>query len=414
MSTPFTARVRSLGDRSPLVLVSAAALLLAVATAIGLALGVWHGYLDLMVYRLGAQAWLDGDGVYGPLPALGDGDIHLPFTYPPLAAIVFAPLAALPEAAASAVMFALTLAAIGLTVWLVLDRLRPSTDRGVRLAIVLAVLAAAEYIEPVRETLGFGQVNALLMAAVAFDVLTRSDKWPRGVLIGIAISIKLTPAGFLLLFLLRKDWRAFATTIASTVVAVCVAWLVMPGDSREYWFHKLSETGRIGAPHFAGNQSLKGLVFRFGLSESTSTLLWLGLSAIAVVLAAVWMHRLLTDGKLAAALIVNAAAILLVSPISWSHHWVWVVPALVVAVNAVAVNAVATGHRDRWLTSAIALAVVLFYVGPHWLLPARDDLELTWTWWQQIIGASYVIVTIAVVAVGAWHARDTARVTARR
>lgn len=395
------------------MLIGAAALLLALTTVIGLALGAWHGYLDLMVYRLGAQAWLDGDGVYGPLPALGNGEVHLPFTYPPLAAIAFAPLAALPEAAASAVMFALSLAAIALTVWLVLDRIRPSTDRGVRLAVVLATVAAAEYIEPVRETLGFGQVNALLMAAVAFDVLTRSDKWPRGILIGIAISIKLTPAGFLLLFLLRRDWRAFATTIVSTIAAVGVAWLVMPDDSREYWFHKLSETGRIGAPHFAGNQSLKGLVFRLGLGESTSTLLWLGLSAIAVIFAAVWMRRLIADGKLTTALLVNAGVILLVSPISWSHHWVWVVPALAVAVDAALVNR-ADGRRDRWLTAAIGAALVLFYLGPHWLLPARDDLELTWTWWQQIIGASYVIFTVGVLAIGAWPARDATRITARR
>lgn len=395
MPSPLTLR-----DRSPATLIGVAAALLAAATVFGLTVGVWSGYLDLMVYRLGAQALLDGDGVYGPLPALGDGDIHLPFTYPPLAAIVFAPLAALPETAASAVMFTLSLAAVGLTVWLVLDRIRPSTDRGVRFAVVLAVVAAAEYIEPVRETLGFGQVNALLMAAVAFDVLTRSQRWPRGLLIGIAISIKLTPAGFLLLFLIRRDWRAFVTTIVSTVVSIGVAWAIMPDDSREYWFHKLSETGRIGAPHFAGNQSLKGLVYRLGLGDSTATMLWIVLSLVAVVLAAVWMRRLLADGKLSTALVVNAAVILLISPISWSHHWVWIVPALVIAVDAI------LKHRDdRRLIAVTGFSVVLFYLGPHWLLPARDDLELTWTWWQQIIGASYVLFTFAVIAVGALSRR---------
>ncbi|WP_336818913.1 glycosyltransferase 87 family protein [Gordonia sp. MMO-8] len=393
MPTPLTLR-----NRSPRTLVIAAVVFLAATTAIGLTLRVWHGYLDLMVYRLGAQTFLDGDDVYGPLPPL-DGNIHLPFTYPPLAAIVFAPFAAMPATVAATVMFVLTLASIGLTVWLVLDRLRPTMDRGVRLAVVLVVLAFAQFLEPVRETLGFGQVNAILMAAVAFDVLNRSEKWPRGLLIGIAISIKLTPAGFLLLFLIRRDWRAFVTTICSTIASIGVAWLIMPGDSHTYWFSKLRETGRIGAPHFAGNESLKGLAFRLGLGETASSLVWIGLSAIAVVLAAIWMRGLLADDNLATALIVNAAAVLLVSPISWSHHWVWAVPALVVALDAIA-----KGRRDIPFCLTTGAAVVMFYVGPHWLMPARDDRELTWSWWQQIIGASYVLVTFAVLAVGAWTA----------
>lgn len=188
---------------------------------------------------------------------------------------------------------------------------------------MLAGVAAAEYLEPVRQNLGFGQVNALLMAAIAVDVLVRHPRWPRGALIGIAISIKLTPAAFLLLFLLRRDWRALATSVAAAAASVGVAWLIMPADSAQYWFHTLKETSRIGPPYFAGNQSLKGFAFRLGLGDGASTAVWLALSVVAVVLAAVWMRRLLADGAVPAALLVNAAAVLLVSPVSWSHHWVW-------------------------------------------------------------------------------------------
>lgn len=395
-------RSLSLRAASPNLLLIAAALLLAACTTAGLLFGVWHGYLDLMVYRLGARTWLDGGELYGPLPPIGD--IYLPFTYPPLAAVVFAPFALLPAGGAAALMFVLTLAAIGLTLWLVLARLRPQTDPRIRLAIVLAALAAAEYLEPVRETLSFGQVNALLMAAVAYDVLNRHDRWPRGLLIGIAISIKLTPAGFLLLFLLRRDWRALATTLLAAAASVGLAWLITPRDSAEYWLHTLAETGRIGAPYFAGNQSLKGLVFRMGFGESASTVLWLALSVVAVILAAVWMRRLLGDGDLVTALLVNAAAILLVSPISWTHHWVWVVPALLVAFCAIA-----DGRRSPLFAGTVAFAVVLFYVGPHWLLPSRNDLELDWSWWQQVVGGLYPIFTFTVLLAGACSAAQSTR-----
>ncbi|BDH57699.1 hypothetical protein MTP03_26380 [Tsukamurella sp. PLM1] len=105
--------------------VVAGAALLVAATVLGLALNVWHGFLDLEVYRLGARTWLDGGDLYGKLPPIGD--IALPFTYPPLAAIAFVPFAVMSSWAAGAVMFALTLGAIGLTLWLVLAHVRPGS-----------------------------------------------------------------------------------------------------------------------------------------------------------------------------------------------------------------------------------------------------------------------------------------------
>ncbi len=371
--------------------------LLAAATYLGFALSIWHDFLDLGVYRVGARQWLDGGRLYGAMPPVGD--IHLPFTYPPLAAIVFAPLAMIPKWAADATMFSLTLAAVGLTLWLVLARLRPATDRGTRLTLVVAGVAAAQFLEPVRETLDFGQVNALLMAAVAVDTLVRHPRWPRGLLIGIAVSIKLTPAGFLLFFLLRRDWRGLATAAASTAGSVAVAWVVMPEDSYQYWFRTLAETGRIGTPSYAGNQSLKGLAYRLGLGESAGTAVWIVLSLVAVALAAMWMRRLLADDRVCAAVVVNAAAVLLVSPVSWTHHWVWAAPAI--AIGAVAV---ADGRRGRGFVAALAFGAALFYLGPQWWPPHEEDRELAWSWWQQILGNGYVLFTFATLVTGAFSA----------
>ncbi|AUH68203.1 glycosyltransferase 87 family protein [Gordonia sp. PS3] len=381
-------------------LLGLAVALLALSTVIGIR---WQSYLDLHVYRMGARLWLDGQSLYGPTP-LVDGHA-LPFTYPPLAAIVFSPLAMLPTFAADAVMFALTLTAVALTLWLVLARLAPKLDRIDRATLVIGATAIAEFVEPVRQTLSYGQINAVLMALIAFDVLCRNPKWPRGLLIGIAVSIKLTPAGFLLYFLLRRDWRGAATMVAGTVGAVAVAWLVMPADSAKYWFHTLGETERIGAAYYAGNQSIKGAVFRFGMSDSVSTAAWLVLSVVAVVLAAVWMSRLLAAGQQATALLVNAAAVLLVSPVSWSHHWTWVAPALLIAVYAIW-----TRRFGGMLVAATVLAAVIFAVGPHWLLPSGHDTELGWSWWQSIVGDAYVWFTFVVLAVGAARWRSTASV----
>ena len=70
------------------------------------------------------------------------------------------------------------------------------------------VAPAVIYLEPIRSNFDFGQINVVLMTLVIADCVPRKTPWPRGMLLGIAIALKLTPAVFLLYFLLRRDTRA--------------------------------------------------------------------------------------------------------------------------------------------------------------------------------------------------------------
>ncbi|WP_433196195.1 glycosyltransferase 87 family protein [Nocardia sp. CA-107356] len=369
-----------------------------ISVTVSLVVHWWNGYIDLQVYRNGARVWLDDGELYGPMPPV-EG-IGLPFTYPPLAALFFAPLALMPLPLAEVLVTATSVLSLGIALWLVFARLRPTLERRTMLALVIGAVAVAQMFEPTRQTFNFGQINLVLMAAITMDCLVRRPIWPRGMLIGIAVSVKLIPAGYLLYFLLRRDWKAAGTLIVSAIVAVGLGFLLFPSDSAEYWFHTLADTGRIGPPYFAGNQSIKGMAFRLGVSDSLATLIWITMSLIAIALAAVWMHRLIRSGQQVAALMVNAAAVLLVSPVSWSHHWVWIAPGLLVAADAIA-----RGTRNRWYIGAVAAFTLLFLIGPQWLLPHSKDLELGWAWWQQIIGSSYVLATLAVfvIAVAKYH-----------
>ncbi|WP_069165675.1 glycosyltransferase 87 family protein [Nocardia altamirensis] len=366
--------------------------LFAVSAVVSLLAHWWSGYIDLQVYRNGARVWLDDGELYGPMPPVAG--IGLPFTYPPLAALFFAPLALIPLAVAEVLVLVTSLVSLGVTLWLVLARIRPELSRVSTLTIVIGAIAVLQTFEPLRQTFGFGQINLVLMAAITLDCLVRKPFWPRGMLIGIAVSVKLIPGGYLLYFLLRRDWKAAGTLIVSAIAAIGLGFLLFPKDSAEYWFHTLADTGRIGPPYFAGNQSIKGMVFRLGLDDSLATLLWIALSLVAVALAAVWMHRLIGAGATVAALMVNAAAVLLVSPISWSHHWVWIAPALVVTADAIV-----RGRRNPRLLWAVGVMTVMFIIGPQWLLPHAGDKELDWAWWQQLIGSSYVLATLAVFVV---------------
>jgi alpha-1,2-mannosyltransferase len=339
-------------------------------------------HLDLDVYRIGGRSWLEGGDLYGTLPPTAMG-VRMPFTYPPLAAIVLSPLSLIPMRADAIVLDLAIVAVLALA-------LRPFCRRlGWRLSWVLP---AALLLEPVRGNLAYGQVDVFLMAMVIADCLTQSPRWPRGSLAGLAAAMKLTPALFILYFLLRRDYRAAATMGATFAVASGLGFLLAPADSVRYWSGTLFDVSRIGGPQNATNQSIFGVLTRAGLHPGTTpfTCLWLGISVL--VLAAAWVgmrHALATgDGYLALAL--NAFAILLVSPISWSHHWVWAVPALL---------CLAVSARRLAITG-----FVLFAVGPQCWLPQGANRELNWAPWQQILGDSYVLCAVAVVGWFAYRA----------
>ena len=377
-------------------------------------------HIDLEVYRFGVQAWLGGGDMYGTLPETSD-HITLPFIYPPFAALVLLPLAITSWPVAWISLLALSTAALGLTFFVVARSLWPSGGRGgalsvASIALPLALLVQpgkdidfsrpppqipAFALEPVMQTLEFGQVNLLLMALVAVDVLVVAPRWPRGALVGVAAAIKLTPAAFVLYFLLRRDYRSAAVAAAPGAAAPGLAFLVAPGPSTTFWLH--NPAGGVSGSPFFTDQTFAAVLARAGVDGVTKTALWLALSIGLVVLAAPVIRR----APAPLALVATAGVALLVSPTSWSHHWVWVAPALLVAA--------ASAWRTRspgWLVATVLTAAV-FVVAPHQLNLPHDGTG--WTPGQQIEGDTYVWFTVALFVAlwwrggrGAAPARDAA------
>ena len=346
--------------------------------------------IDLDVYRIGSLTWLHGRSLYGALPRTRAG-IGLPFSYPPMAAVLLSPLAVVPMAVAGC---ALTLVSVALT-WVVLRVFTRSLSSRPGLCWLLP---AALELEPVRATLNFGQVNILLMALVAADCLHPRPRWPRGALVGLAAAVKLTPAAFILFFLLRNDRRAARTAAASFAAVTGAGFILDRHDSVRYWTSIIFSTSRPGSPAFVGNQALSGVLARAGLDPHSAggTVAWLALSGAVALTAVTGMRRALAVREPALALSLNAVAALLVSPISWSHHWVWAAPALL----CLAV----TGRRHAWRGGVAAAwaGLALFEVSPMWLLPRSGaGQELGWAWWEQVIGDTYVIFGVVVLVLAA-------------
>lgn len=386
--------------------------------AVGLAVGVvYHLFgfpglrslgtyyrIDVDVYRLGGAAFANGFDLYGQMPPTELGDT-LPFTYPPLAAVAFSPMSALSLQWVGIITTALSLAALFGTVVLTLASIgiRPRTTL---MWSAAGVLAVGLIVEPVYSTLNYGQINILLMAFVAADCLPTKTPWPRGLLLGLVAAIKLTPAVFILFFLLRKDFRAAVVSGVSFAVFTVVGFLAAWSDSTQYWTDTLLDSTRIGKPAYPANQSITGVLARLGLDPSLRTPLWLLLSLAVLVIAVVAMRRALSTGATALALGVNAVLGLLVSPVSWSHHWVWVVP--VIAVLSVTAYRQTTADRQtRWgrdgaVLGALAVTgVAVCLLAPHWRLGRGRWSGLGWPLWDQVLASSYVWWGLAFLIVAA-------------
>lgn len=352
-------------------------------------------HIDSDVYRAGAMAFLHGENLYTQDYQVGG--IQLPFTYPPIAAAVFVPLGIIPGNIAGILLTLLSTVALWWCIAIVLRRtLSGLKDTDSRLLSFL-ILPLTLSTEPVFQTVQFGQVNIFLMTLVLMDTFTKKPWLPRGFWIGLAASIKLTPAVFGLYFLIKKDWKGAGVSIASGVGFSALAFLLAPASSKIYWTETLSDPTRIGNLSYITNQSVRGALSRLmhenqGLVEK----LWYVAVVACLVAIAVAMWRAVRAGNPHGALLLNSLIALLCSPVSWSHHWVWLIP-LTLALAASAWN-----QRHSAPATAAAAAVlstftaVPMFIPTFWNMPYDPSAAPSWPLLLQPSGNSYVMVALLI------------------
>lgn len=299
-------------------------------------------WFDLRVYYGTVDAWVHHGGrIYDYwVPGTTYG-----FTYPPFAALTMLPMALIGLRTAIAVSVVLNLAALAVVVWILVGpALRRYGWYGCALAACLLAL-----LEPVRDTFSFGQVNLLLLALVLSDAWLLSTGRGRraGVGIGLAAAIKLTPALFIGLLLLGRRWRAAGVATAVAAAATGLAAWAAPDASRFYWSEALWDTNRIGRLAYVSNQSLQGVLARLAAPGEPSRAVW---AATALLILCVWAWRTswaLADEDWTAAFALTGLAACLLSPITWVHHLVWLLPSFAVLL-----------HRHRARVAAALYAVL--------------------------------------------------------
>lgn len=348
-------------------------------------------FVDLRVYYEAAQRVTADGGLYDFALRDYTPQQPLPFTYPPFAALFFYPLKFLPFPVVAVGWVALTAGLLFLVIRMCLailaaGRGAPSRLGDVPRELPLIWTAAALWIDPVRTNLDYGQINVVLMtfgvwaaylvarAAPSPSLALRPEKvdGASGLLVGLAAGIKLTPAvGGLFLLARGRVWAAVfsAVTFAATVG---ISYLILPSETRRYFTILLGDTGPIGDPAKPDNQALRGAVSRFAGHDVGTGPAWIVAVALAAVLlfAAWWVVR---RGDALIVLVLVQFFGLLASPISWIHHFVWIVPLLIWIVHGplgVGGGADLTSPGAAytpWSSRAAAVIAVFGYIGVHFL-----------------------------------------------
>jgi len=291
--------------------------------------------VDFDVYRMGGQHVL-GSGLYAS--TLTVGVRHLPFTYPPVAALLFWPFSLLSTHTGRLVWDAIDVAALTA---LIAVSIAAARGRNVQAsdwrAGLLLLFPLGFLLFPVRQNLEFGQINVLLVLMIVADLAVgvswRGKKVPTGVLTGLAAALKLTPLVFVPYLLATRQWRAARNMATTFVVATGALFVIAPGASWLYFTKDVFEVKRVGSTSLVIDQTLRAAIDRAGVSPShvLSDLITVAVVCGGIALAV----RAYRQSSQVLGVLVCAGTGLLVSPVSWVHHYVWIVPALVWLVTGI-------------------------------------------------------------------------------
>ena len=251
------------------------------------------------------------------------------------------------------------------------------------------------------QTFSFGQVNLLLLWLVVEDLLGGLPARFRGVLVGVAAGVKLTPALFAVYLLVVGRPRDAARAAGGFLATVALGFALLPGESWRYWTGVAYDAKRVGGIAYAGNQSINAVLIRLS-SVDGARKAWLLAAVVVTVFALLAARALSRTGRELFAVTVVGVASLLASPVAWNHHWVWAVPVLGALVGEVARG----WPRVSWPPVVLLVFVVAVFTSRIiWRVPSTHDQEYDWRGWQVVAGNGYVLAGLVIVAYAGWLAR---------
>ena len=298
-----------------------------------------HGAVDFSIYRYGAMTIFDNEGytknLYDPDLIWLNGS-PMPFTYPPFAALVFIPFAFVPFKVAYGMMLIIIaiiawyvatviynyIAQRGYTIW--------GQEKMGRLGTIALIAFLTICSGPWAKSADLGQINPILLTLVLADFVRPATRVPRGFLIGLAAGIKLVPLVFGLILLIRRDWKGIITLGLSFVGTILLGFILLPNDAPKFWFESVTNVSRVGDINFVDNISIQGWLMHFGLRDPMLKYTYYLIAVLAIALTAIILYQLQRREMVLSQVGITGLLMVSLSPISWSHHFVWF-PIVIVA-----------------------------------------------------------------------------------
>lgn len=354
---------------------------------------IGHSYpCDFEVYRLAGHSILHGEGIYDTMTA----GCHLKFTYTPFASVVFAPFSLLGPAGFAA-WTGLSLIALWRVVSLLLSRSVVRISGVTLRQLVALVVLLALPLEPFVKTLWYGQVNVLLMWLIVESFFGPAKRY-NPAFVALAAAVKLTPAVFALFFITVRTNRDRLVVVLTGLTTVAIGFVLQPNQAMDYWTKLLFNADRVGPTEYVYNQSLNGMLWRlFGDGGLRS--LWLILVLVILVSGFVIARLLWNANEQVWAVGVIGLTTLLISPISWSHHYVLMVIVLVALLQDATRNP-ASGFLALGLYGVMLAANLVFKLVPH-----TKHAEFNLHGWQVFAANQYVVLALVLLAYSALRSR---------
>jgi alpha-1,2-mannosyltransferase len=329
-----------------------------------------------------------------------------PFDYPPFAALPFALMSYLSLRALAELAAVVDVIAVLGAIWVTFGALGYQRGAG-RAGLTLLTAAALFYIEPVQRTMYLGQVEIVLMALIMWDMCQPDSRRWKGAGVGLAAGVKLLPLLFIPYLLLTRRFRQAAVAAGAFVATLIIGFIVLPRDSWQWLAQRLFLKANVRIDlHWSGNQSLMGILLRSVGPHVHAQ--WLAAAVIVIILGTAGAVLLDRAGHRVVAVLMIALTTLLVSPLSWDDHWVWVVPAVPVLISyalrargaprwawlglAAAITAVFAAWPDSWLGRSNGLTGILFVPPQHYRPQGGPWPEVGWHGWQLIVGNAWVLI----------------------
>ncbi len=233
-------------------------------------------------------------------------------------------------------------------------------------------------LEPARSGVNYGQIEFVLMFLVVADVLAVPSA-SRGIIIGVAGAIKLTPLIFMIVFVVGREWRSLARSALSFLMCTGLAWLLWPQLSRVFWNQDVVHPARVGTVVYGGNQSWYAVLHRSPFAVTGSGPAWLGLSLGTAVLGTFVAWRCVNEERRSLGIIAVALVGLLISPISWTHHWIWVllIPPMLIGPRRHETRSVV--RMMLWGIVALTMLAPYWWFSSGWAGDVLDAVLPVWT-----------------------------------